>query len=242
MNRSQLPDGYFHVTAHAVNGEDVFTGEGERRFYASLLDVVARKYRWRILSFALMGNHVHLLLYAETKALSAGMYELQWRHACHCNLHRGRVGHLFRRRFHSLPVLTERHLVGSIRYIAINPVKDGFVEHAEDWKWSAHRTLAGIGVPAPFVAVDEALSFVGGRECYLALVAEAERDEDRWIAQRKAPPPIDSATLAGMIDAHGDAALLELRRTTSVSLGDLAALLGCSRTTVHRRLSAAAGA
>ena len=68
--RSALPDGPFHVMSHAVQGQRLFWNDDDRRKYLELLQIVVERERWRLMTFALMDNHVHLLVFAETTRLS----------------------------------------------------------------------------------------------------------------------------------------------------------------------------
>ena len=52
------------------------------------------------------------------------------------NFRQGWRGHLWQGRFASF-VMSEKHLIGAVRYIERNPVKAGLVERAEQWPWSS---------------------------------------------------------------------------------------------------------
>ena len=52
------------------------------------------------------------------------------------NFREGWRGHLWQGRFASF-VMSEKHLMGAVRYVERNPVKAELVERAEDWPWSS---------------------------------------------------------------------------------------------------------
>jgi putative transposase len=63
-------------------------------------------------------------------------------------------GHLWQGRFASF-VMSEKHLMGAVRYVERNPVKADLVKRAEDWRWSsaaAHCAACDGGEMPPAVA------------------------------------------------------------------------------------------
>ena len=66
-------------------------------------------------------------------------------------------------RFHGKLIERDSHVLEVIRYIALNPVRAGFVRFPEDWRWSSHEVIIGPAVPAPpFLARDEVLGWFDG--------------------------------------------------------------------------------
>jgi putative transposase len=55
------------------------------------------------------------------------------------NEREGWTGHLWANRFYSTP-LDDRHLWCAARYVEMNPVRAGLVQHAEDYPWSSAAT------------------------------------------------------------------------------------------------------
>jgi len=76
--RSDLPDGYYHVTANAVPEAWLFRDD-DRRLFLALLVLVADRYCWHIHAYCLMGTHYHLLLATTRERLSAGFHLLNGR-------------------------------------------------------------------------------------------------------------------------------------------------------------------
>lgn len=54
-----------------------------------------------------------------------------------------REGHLFRARFYSRRIQSESHLVSTLTYVALNPVRAGLVERPEQWLWSSYAATIG---------------------------------------------------------------------------------------------------
>jgi putative transposase len=51
-------------------------------------------------------------------------------------MRQGEVGHLWQNRFYSC-VLGGRHKWDALRYVELNPVRAGLVQHAAEWPWSS---------------------------------------------------------------------------------------------------------
>src|SRR5262249_7498308 len=120
-----------------------FLDDHDRRVYLELLARVARKYGWEIVGYCLMRNHVHLLIHVPDGELSRGMQELSGEYSRRWNRKHGHYGHLFQNRFTYRPVLSERHLLASVRYIDLNPVVVRAKFRPEQWEWSSYRAHVG---------------------------------------------------------------------------------------------------
>ena len=111
-----------HVTGHSVPAADAFPDDASRRGFLTLLASAVAGLQWHVLAYCLIPTHYHLLVQTDTPNLGVGMRRLQGRHAQVLNHRLGRVGPLWRDRFHSRVVasggltglsdeLVARHLV-----------------------------------------------------------------------------------------------------------------------------------
>ncbi|MGH3130128.1 MAG: REP-associated tyrosine transposase [Gaiellaceae bacterium] len=159
--RLQPAGGIFHLTTRGNRrGEIVRDDEDCGEFVALLEDVISR-FDWRCHSYCLMTNHYHLLVETTNENLSMGMHRLNGFHARRFNRRHGLTGHLFERRFHSILVESEFHLLELCRYIVLNPVRAGLCASPADWPWSSYRAAAGLAPAAPFLTVDWSLGLFG---------------------------------------------------------------------------------
>src|SRR4051812_9334488 len=98
-SRSELPDGPFHVIAHAVANEPLFWDDVDRKMYLGLLQQAIERHHWKLLTFVLMDTHVHLLVVAAARNLSPALWWLDWQYAEHVHRrHPPRRGHVFESR------------------------------------------------------------------------------------------------------------------------------------------------
>jgi putative transposase len=207
--RSDLPDGAFHVIAHAVADEPLFFDSCDRKRYLGLLQQAVETYRWKVLTFVLLDNHVHLLVVAEARDLSAALWSVHSNYARHFHRrHPPRRGHVFESRPKTLPIGSESYLLAVLRYIANNPVAAGVCSHPDGYPWSAHRAILGISPPMPVVAEDEVLMRFGSdlptaRSRYEAFVAGEDPPGHDEVRRWSEGPPPDRPPLAEIL-ASGD--------------------------------------
>ena len=114
-------------------------------------------YKWSCGSFCLMGTHFHLILNTLEATLSRGMQHLCGAYAQWFNWKYGRRGHLFGRRFGSVEILDDTHLLNAHRYVALNPVRAGICDRPESWRWGSYRALLGLEAPPDFLDVSGVL-------------------------------------------------------------------------------------
>ena len=145
--RLQVEDGLYHLTSRGVRQLPLFVDDQDRLFYLSMLARAVNRYRWVVHSYCLMPNHVHLLVETPQANVSAGMQWLHGRYAEHVNHRHQHEGHAFDRRFHSVLVERDSHLLEVVRYIALNPVRAGICGRPEFFPWCSYRELMGFARP-----------------------------------------------------------------------------------------------
>ena len=114
-----------------------------------------------------MGNHVHILLHAPQKNISALMHQLQTSYAMYYNKRYERIGSLFQGRFTSVPIADDEQLMTVVRYIHHNPIgKEGPL----DYVWSSYSVFLN---PAKLTTTQKmVLELYGGIEQYVAFHSE----------------------------------------------------------------------
>jgi putative transposase len=216
-----------HVTAKSTSRRLLFNEDGDRQHYLRLLAREISRREWRMLTFCLLSNHLHLLIRTPEPDLGAGMKVIHETFARRTNRARGENGHLFGARYYSDIVKSERHVHGCLRYIAQNPTKAGICRRPADWPWSGHRALAGLSDPPSFLAVDAAHEFLG------STLKEARAAYVRLVAQ-------SNAELAFNLARPGsDGWLVTARDDFAIPVDDLMTVLGMSKSATYARLAAA---
>ena len=161
--RIQAAHTTYHVTCRGNRQEEIVRDDADRnRFVAIVRDVVVRR-QWICHAYCLMTNHYHLLITTPAPDIAIGMHAINHLAARTFNKRHGYKGHLFERRYNSPLVETEAHLLETLRYIALNPVRAGLCERPQDWPWSSYRAAVGLAPVADFVSVDPTLELFSDR-------------------------------------------------------------------------------
>ena len=161
--RTDVSDATHHIAALAVEKERIFREPADRRRLMALLGAIVDLYEWNCRAFCLMGTHFHLIVHTPQPNLSRGMQHLCGIYAQWFNWKYGRRGHLFGRRFGSVHIVNDEHLVEAHRYVALNPVRAGVCARPESWRWGSFRSLAGLENPPPFLDVTGTLGLFAQR-------------------------------------------------------------------------------
>ena len=142
--RIVLPGLPHHVTQRGNRREAIFFEEGDQEIYCDLLAEQTSKAGVEVWAYCLMPNHVHLILTpTDADGMGRAVGEAHRRYTNFINA-RGRwTGHLFQSRFASV-AMDYTHLMRTVRYVSLNPVRARLATQAQAWEWSSVRAhLAG---------------------------------------------------------------------------------------------------
>lgn len=121
-----------------INKEDIFCNKNDKGKYLYILNKYKDKSNVEILSYCIMDNHAHLLLYSEKISdMSKFMHFVNSAYSSYYNKVNNRVGYVFRDRYKSEPICNENYLLKCINYIHMNPVKAGIVKNATNYQYSS---------------------------------------------------------------------------------------------------------
>ena len=181
LPRQEVADGIFHVYARGNDRRDLFLDELDRTRYLRLLQRAVQHCRWRLLSYCLMPNHVHLLVETPEANLGKGMQQVHAPYAQAFNRKHGRCGHVFQGRYGAVRVTDDPQLITVVRYIARNPVTAGLADEPARWLWSSHRAIAGLTARPDWLATPRLLELLSGwtldpLEAYATLTCRAGSD------------------------------------------------------------------
>jgi putative transposase len=235
--RLEFPGALYHVTARGNERRALYRDDADRDEYLARLAHYRRKFGFRLLSFCLMGNHIHLAVRAGQEPLSRVMAGLHSSYAEWFNRRHDRVGHLFQGRYKAFLVQEERYLEAIVRYIHRNPVEARIVQRPQDYRWSSDRFLRRGQGPA-WLDVDDLLALLADSRrsalrCYAALVDGPNAGPPYETAQARGQTivgdaPFAAQQLSATDQAHAplrgidiDDVLAAVARDSGVSLADL---------------------
>ncbi len=163
-----------HVVQRGNNRGACFFNDTDRRFYLCCLAEAASQRDCAVHAYALMSNHVHLLVTPSREGgVSVTLQDLGRKYVQAMNKMHNRTGTLWEGRFKSNPIDSENYLLTCHRYIELNPVRAGLVTRPVDYAWSSHNHYA-CGVTNPLVTEHRVFTELGStpedrRRTYLEL-------------------------------------------------------------------------
>lgn len=143
LPRLDLPRVPQHVVQRGNNRQACFSTDEDYLAYLGDLANAADHCGCEIHAYALMVNHVHLLVTgAERGAVSRMMQCLGRRYVVGFNARHRRAGTLWDGRFKSSLVDSKRYLFACHRYIEMNPLRAATVANPAEYRWSSYRRNA----------------------------------------------------------------------------------------------------
>ena len=138
--RLAVPGIPWHIMQRGNNRSPRFYAEEDYRRYLDTLGEQADKYGCAIHAYVLMTNHVHLLLTPEAEDSAALlMKHLGQRYVQYINRSYQRSGTLWEGRYKSCLAQDDTYVLICYRYIELNPVRAGMVDHPRRYPWSSYR-------------------------------------------------------------------------------------------------------
>lgn len=135
--REESGTGYYHVISRGLNKNSIFKEKAERTRIANILRDTVKLFNLVIISYAIMPNHLHLMIEGELGELSAFMAKVLHQYAKYYNRRNHRTGYVFEGRFKSIPIETEQYFWTCFRYIHLNPVRGKLCIQVMDYKYSS---------------------------------------------------------------------------------------------------------
>jgi putative transposase len=130
----------FHVLNRGVGKSQLFFNDQDYLAFERIIGDTLRKRAMRILSYCLMPNHWHFVLWPENDGdLGRFMQRLTVTHVTRWQKNYNMVGfgHVYQGRFKSFPVETDAYFYQVNRYVERNPMRGTLVSRAEDWPYGS---------------------------------------------------------------------------------------------------------
>lgn len=187
--RPDLPGIPVHVIQRGVERGPCFLVDEDRDRYRHWLTLAAQREGCAVHAYALMGNHVHLLLTPlDSGAMPRTMHALGSRYVSYYNERHGRAGVLWERRYRSCFIDTDHYLFQCHRYIELNPVRAGLAPDPADYPWSSFGCLA-LGRSDPLVSAHPRITEMGPDaarrgDAYARMVGNVLAQDD-WTSLRR---------------------------------------------------------
>ncbi|MFH0877440.1 MAG: transposase [Candidatus Omnitrophota bacterium] len=127
----------YHVIQRAPGNEVIFLEDGDYLYFLKILKKTVLEFDLELFAFALLPNHIHILLQIKKTNLSLAMKKLFERYAQYFNIKYQRKGHVFCGRFRASLCQDDTYFLTVSAYIHLNPYRAGLCQDFENYKWSS---------------------------------------------------------------------------------------------------------
>ncbi|ARM31399.1 transposase [Prosthecochloris sp. HL-130-GSB] len=183
--RLDTPGTLHHVMMRGIEKGLIFHDDQDRRVMLTKIGALVEDTGTSIYSFALMPNHVHLLLKSGESGLPAFMRRLLSSYAVYFNKRHERIGHVFQNRYKSIICEEELYFRKLVAYINLNPLRGGLADSFDRlvyYPWCSHGRIAfgtnGDWLDRHYVLRNFGETNQEARQVYLEFIA-AELPHDR---------------------------------------------------------------
>jgi len=145
-------EGIYHLAARGSDSRHLFPGPADRTTFFGRLALVLERSSLRLVAYALLGNHYHLVLVTPGGRVSSALQQLHTWYSRQHNRRQGRSAHLFRAHFFARELRSDADLLVACRYVALNPVAAGLCRDPFSWPWSS--AAASVGLMEPAIPLD----------------------------------------------------------------------------------------
>ncbi len=140
VKRTNVGGYVYHVLNRANARVQIFDNDEDYQFFENILEEAVKKFNVKILSYCIMPNHWHLILYPKNEGdLSIFMGWVTNTHTRRWHTQKRTVGqgHLYQGRYKSFLCQNDNHFLTLVKYVEQNALKAKLVKRAEDWRWSS---------------------------------------------------------------------------------------------------------
>lgn len=134
----------YHILTRGNNRQDIFKNIKDYQEYIEILKRYKEKYRFKLYHYALMRNHIHLVL--ETTERGGGLAEImKGINLSYVQYYKKRyehIGHFWQDRYKSILISKDNYLLACGSYVELNPVRAKIVEDPKDYRWSSYNVYA----------------------------------------------------------------------------------------------------
>ncbi|WP_343216278.1 transposase [Clostridium frigoris] len=119
--RVKTDESIFHIMCKSISEVTLFKDDEDKKRYLLLIKKYKTLHNFKLYGYCLMDNHVHLMIDANGCDISKIMHGINFSYAMYFNRKYKREGHLFKDRFKSKIVYSDRYLRTLSLYMHNNP-------------------------------------------------------------------------------------------------------------------------
>jgi len=142
--RIWYPGATYHITSRGNRKSKLFKDKEDYKTYLGIIRGSKHKYNFKVYTYCLMTNHIHLQLQTEEIEIWKIMRRINLHYAKYFNNKYDLVGHVFEGRYRSSIIENDYYQLLTSRYIHLNPVKADIVDDPQEYYWSSYGYYLGI--------------------------------------------------------------------------------------------------
>jgi REP element-mobilizing transposase RayT len=144
--RIDAPGALHHIIVRGIERRKIFYDDTDRGNFIDRLGMILSDTVTPCFAWALIPNHLHLLLRTGSTAIATVMRRLLTGYAVTFNRRHRRHGQLFQNRYKSILCQQDLYLLELVRYIHLNPLRAGIVKELKEldkYQYCGHSVLMG---------------------------------------------------------------------------------------------------
>jgi REP element-mobilizing transposase RayT len=144
--RIDAPGALHHIIFRGIERKRIFYDDADRENFIARLDEIVTDTGTFCFAWALIPNHVHLLLRTGKTLIATVMRRLLTGYAVSFNRRHRRHGQLFQNRYKSILCQEDLYLLELVRYVHLNPLRANLVsdiKSLDKYPYAGHSALMG---------------------------------------------------------------------------------------------------
>ncbi|MBW1981574.1 MAG: transposase [Deltaproteobacteria bacterium] len=144
--RIDAPGALHHIIIRGIERNKIFHDNKDRNDFLARMGDILKETSTGCFGWALIPNHVHLLLRTGTVPIATVMRRLLTGYAVTFNRKHNRHGHLFQNRYKSILCQEDPYFLELVRYIHLNPLRAGLVKDFDalgSYAYCGHSVILG---------------------------------------------------------------------------------------------------
>ena len=125
-----------HVGLKGHSSNNVFLDDSDRAHFLESMGSACEEYDVNLLVYALMDNHVHMILHGDIDQFQFVFESIGATYAREFNQKAGGSGAVWTQRFYAGPIQSQDQFLKTAAYIFHNPVDAGLCKNPQDYDWS----------------------------------------------------------------------------------------------------------
>ncbi|MCK5451313.1 MAG: transposase [Candidatus Omnitrophica bacterium] len=137
--RVYIEGAVYYVTAKSSESRQLFVDFSDYKEYLSLIIKYKNQFGFKLFSYALMDNHIHMLIELKNDIeISKVMHSVNSLYTKLFNSRYGKKGHVFQERFKAVIAEKDPYILPLIRHIHLSPKRSGIQDDPKEYPYSSH--------------------------------------------------------------------------------------------------------